>query len=458
MKVAVTGGSGQLGGVLLRKLIDDRNVKSIVSLDIRPPDHVRGKLRWHQIDVRDPRIAEHFEGCDAVIHLAFIVTKKTPRPLMEEINVGGSKNVFRAAVEKNVKKIIYASSIAAYGIVEGHPVPLTEDAPRKYQAEFPYSVDKFNVEAFLDELERERTDLAIARFRPSILIGARMQNPLAKLLGRMISRGLFPDTGSPPMPLVWDEDVADAMMLALKKDVRGPFNVSADEPATAAELASFAGLRLIRISGAGIRLIEGVGPLLEKLGAGEAVDPSWRKEVSARIVPSSERAKTVLGWKPKYPRAVDVIKRCKDVSTGPGDRRITALFRIVNLTGVTRRPFDEAQAKGIDARVHLCLTGKGGGDFTIRVENDRAKITFDAPRPPTSVATLPASLFLDMLAGRSSFATAQLTGRVRIEGDPVAGFLLGSMIARYQQLGEIDGVRGVATRAFTKWINQGGAP
>ncbi|HTO97654.1 MAG TPA: NAD-dependent epimerase/dehydratase family protein, partial [Myxococcales bacterium] len=79
MRVAVTGGSGQLGTLLLRRLADDRRVKEIVALDLRPPLIVSGKLRDVRADVRDPGIGEHLRGCEALIHLAFLVAKRGPR-------------------------------------------------------------------------------------------------------------------------------------------------------------------------------------------------------------------------------------------------------------------------------------------------------------------------------------------------------------------------------------------
>jgi uncharacterized protein YbjT (DUF2867 family) len=42
MRIAVTGGSGQLGTLVLRRLADDRAVKEIVALDVRPPLFVSG--------------------------------------------------------------------------------------------------------------------------------------------------------------------------------------------------------------------------------------------------------------------------------------------------------------------------------------------------------------------------------------------------------------------------------
>jgi nucleoside-diphosphate-sugar epimerase len=117
VRVAITGGSGQLGTLVLRRLADDRAVKEIIALDLRPSLIVSGKLRDLRADIRDPSFGEHLRGCDALIHLAFLVAKRGPRALQDEVNVAGSANVFRAAIGAGVKRIVYASSVAAYGVV-----------------------------------------------------------------------------------------------------------------------------------------------------------------------------------------------------------------------------------------------------------------------------------------------------------------------------------------------------
>src|SRR5262245_28590879 len=121
MRVVVTGGSGQLGTLVLRRLTADRSVASIVSLDLRPPSVASSRIRAVKADVRDPDLERLLDGADAVVHLAFLVTQHRPGGVFESVNIGGSKNVFEAAARARAKQIVYASSVAAYGCVPGHP-------------------------------------------------------------------------------------------------------------------------------------------------------------------------------------------------------------------------------------------------------------------------------------------------------------------------------------------------
>ncbi|MCU1277537.1 MAG: NAD-dependent epimerase/dehydratase, partial [bacterium] len=139
MRIAVTGAAGQLGTVVLRRLAVERGVTAIRSLDLRPPAVASGKLEHVRADVRDPAFARFLDGCDALVHLAFIVTGAPPRPVFDAINVAGSRNVIEAAVKVGIKKIVYTSSVAAYGVVHGHPRPIVETTPRVHQPAFPYS-------------------------------------------------------------------------------------------------------------------------------------------------------------------------------------------------------------------------------------------------------------------------------------------------------------------------------
>src|SRR5438270_5058483 len=155
MRVAVTGSSGQLGTQVLKLLLDDRSVEGIVALDLKPPRLLGRKLQAVPADVRDAQIGRHFAGCDALVHLAFLIAQQRPRGLVDSINVGGSKNVFHAAAAAGVRMVVYTSSVAAYGVVPAHPPVIVEDTPRILQEGFAYSAGKYRVKEFLNKFEKQ---------------------------------------------------------------------------------------------------------------------------------------------------------------------------------------------------------------------------------------------------------------------------------------------------------------
>lgn len=305
MQVAVTGGSGQLGSQITERLLAHPQVSRVVVIDVRPPRLQNPKLQFVKKDVRDPSLADDFAGLDAVFHLAFVVTKYLPRAEMESINLGGSRNVFGCVLRARVPQLLYASSVAAYGVVPGHPEPLLEDAPRQRQVDFPYACTKYDVEAILDGIEREHPMLKIVRMRPVILLGSHMDHGLGTALAarRMI------DGGDVPMPIVSDEDVADAFMLAMDKRAHGAFNLAAEEFLTPSEIAQRCGLKLIRSSARVRRALGTAFKVAAAIGLTPPAEPSWLTSGGVRMMSSAAKARRELGWQPRYPTAEAVVQR-----------------------------------------------------------------------------------------------------------------------------------------------------
>lgn len=446
MKVVVTGGAGQLGTAILRRLVRERHVREVVSLDVRPPVVASGKLSHVLADVRDPSIEQHFRGADAVLHLAFIVTRLMDPDAFESINVGGSKNVFERAHAAGVRRFVYASSLAAYGVVD-RTEPVTEDTPRVRDASFAYAACKYDVEAFLDEWEAARPDVTVARMRPSVLMGTRIEHNLAVAL-RYRTIPALPR----PVPMVWDEDVADAFALALEKKARGGFNLTCDEPLDGAGLARAGGLRLVPLSEGAVRTVTALTDFLADQGVG--VDPAWVRAITKELTPyDTRRARQELGWKPSCPRGEDVIRRFVEMAPGPMDPRLRLFFHMVDLGAQRAKPIPDLQHTVADA--HLWLLGPGGGDVGMHIRNGRVRVTFGAPRPVSSVAIIKTSHFLDLLAGRMDFSVAQVTGRLRVEGEATAAFLVGGMVAQFKrQVESAPGLAGRALSAFSGWLSR----
>jgi nucleoside-diphosphate-sugar epimerase/putative sterol carrier protein len=424
VKVAVTGAAGQLGTVVLRRLAAERAVTALRSLDLRPPIVASGKLEHVTADVRDPDFARHLDGCDAVVHLAFIVTGHPPRHVFDAVNVGGSRNVFAAAARAGVRQIVYASSVAAYGVVPGHPTPIVETTPRVYQREFAYSSAKFEVEQFLDEeFEPRHPEIAVARFRPGIFFGA----PTVHAFGRLLDLRLLLD--GPPLPVVWDEDVAEAMALALRAQARGAFNLVAEPPTATVEIARACGLRLIRVPELAMSAAVAAAELAARLG-NQSIDPAWLRSGLARLIVSADKARRELGWQPRCPTPTSVIERYLAERSLALDPRLELFFRFVQL-GTRAQRLEEG--RHMQARVHLRLTGPGGGDLGLLVDGGKLSVRREAPRPPTVTVTMKATTLRDLLAGRIEFTTAQLTGKIRVDGEALAALVVQALIGTFRQ-------------------------
>jgi nucleoside-diphosphate-sugar epimerase len=129
VKVAITGPTGDIGRSLLRALERSRDVSAIVGMGRRPFDPASEglkKTRYLEGNVLDPAaIARLIDGADVVVHLAFLIMGSAAES--RKVNLEGSRNVFEATAAAGIKRLVYTSSVAAYGFHADNPSPLTED-------------------------------------------------------------------------------------------------------------------------------------------------------------------------------------------------------------------------------------------------------------------------------------------------------------------------------------------
>lgn len=293
MKVAMTGISGYLARTVFPLLDQDPLVEEIRGLDVKPPAFRSDKLRFIAADVRDPGIGRHFQNCDTLIHLAFIVMPIRDEAKADEINITGSKNTFQAAAAAGVRKIIYSSSIAAYGAWPDNPPLITEEVPVRGMPTFYYSRAKAAVELFLDEFERQHPEIVVTRLRPCIFVGPTIENAVKDILSAKVVP-CFRGRDS-RIQLVWDEDVAQAVLLALKGNFPGAFNLAGDGSLSMPEFAAILGVPTVSVP---YFLAYWGGRLLWALHLFGQLSPGWIECIQYSILVSSEKAKRVLGWKP----------------------------------------------------------------------------------------------------------------------------------------------------------------
>ena len=272
LTVAVTGPTGEIGLPLLDALERDPAVGAVRGMARRPfdPDAMGWeKVSYRRGDILDRgSLAALFDGADVVVHLAFAIFGD--REETRRVNLEGSRNVFEVAVAAGVKRLVYASSVAAYGFHADNPQPLTEAVPARGSDGFYYSAQKAELESALTEIVAG-SEVDPYVFRPCVVAGpratmlieqtvrgARLGDPLPSLrrgIGRLpLPAPMLPDAGI-PVQLVHHDDVAAALAAAIAgKGTPGAYNLAGEGQIGVADIARAIGWRSVRVPGPAVGL------------------------------------------------------------------------------------------------------------------------------------------------------------------------------------------------------------
>lgn len=161
----VTGGSGYFGSVLVKRLASQgARVRIFDLFDAHDrPDGVE----FVQGDIRDPEaVARACRGADAVHHNVALVPLAKDRSAFWSVNTEGTRTLLEACLAEGVRKVIYTSSSAVFGVPERNPVDDTV-LPRPREA---YGKAKLAAEVLCAEYVRRGLDVTI--IRPRTIIGA----------------------------------------------------------------------------------------------------------------------------------------------------------------------------------------------------------------------------------------------------------------------------------------------
>lgn len=167
----VTGATGHIGNVLVRKLLErGEKVRALIL-----PNESREPLKGLEIetiegDVLDLDVVfKSLRGVKGIFHLAGIISiMPGPDPFVRKVNVEGTKNILHAAKEMGVEKVIYTSSIHAIQRVEEGVI----DEVLPYDVDNPYGAyDRSKAEATLEVLQAAETGLDAVVACPTGVIG-----------------------------------------------------------------------------------------------------------------------------------------------------------------------------------------------------------------------------------------------------------------------------------------------
>lgn len=308
MKVFVTGGTGFIGGVVVRQLRErgDEVVCLVRSpAKAKPLEQFGCQLVAGDLSDRET-IRAGLEGCDAAIHAAAMYEVGIPaseRAAMREANVTGTENALGAALEAKVPKVIYVSTV---GIGSTHGKTIDESY------EYPdgpftscYEETKWQAHQVAKRLIGEGLPCTIVQ--PGGVYGPGDTSAVGQMMDQFLAGKMpmipFPDAG---LCFAHVEDTAAGILLALDKGKAGE-SYFLSGPATTIRgaietVAKVSGRKAPKRSVPTplLKLMTPIGPLVGKV---MGQPPNLRELISAAdgttFWASNEKAKRELGYAPR---------------------------------------------------------------------------------------------------------------------------------------------------------------
>ncbi len=309
MKVFVTGGTGFIGGEVVRQL--RARGDEVVCLVRTPAKGKAVEALGCQLvagDLGDSEaIRSGMEGCDAVIHAAAMYEVGIPasqRQTMREANVDGTERVLAAALEAKIAKVVYVSTVGIFGNTDGKVVDESYQHPGK---DFTSCYEETKWEAHQIAKRMMGEGLPCTIVQPGGVYGPGDTSSIGQLLDQFLAGKMpllpFPDLG---ICLSHVEDIANGILLALDKGVTGETYVISGPATTVREAIEV----VAKVSGRKapkravpvplMKAMTPIGPLVGKL---MGQPPNLRELISSAdgvtFWASYGKAKRQLGYEPR---------------------------------------------------------------------------------------------------------------------------------------------------------------
>lgn len=297
--VVVTGGSGVLGGALVRRLHAEGI--EVHSVDLRPPAAPLPGVRYTVSDVRDRATMDRvMRGADVAVHCAAALPSYPPDQI-RPIIVDGTRTVLAAAHAAGLARVVHISSTAVYGLPK--VVPTTEEHP--YEPVDIYGHAKVAAEQVCAEFRA--AGLPITVLRPKTFVGPGRLGLFAMLFEWADEGRNFPvlGRGDVRIQMCAMDDLVDAIRLVLTADpavADDTYNIAAAEFGTLREDfqavldAAGHGKRVVSVPARPAVALLG---LLRRVGRSPVYDRLLHKLLADSYV-SIDKARKRLGFTPRY--------------------------------------------------------------------------------------------------------------------------------------------------------------
>ncbi len=309
-RVLVTGAAGGFGAAL-RARLRERDDTTVVGFDVRPPRavlHDAGDLVIG--DIRDPEAVERaMRGCDVVVHLAWVVGSMRDRSTRRAIDLGGTRNVLAAMASTGCGRLVFASSVTAYGSVPDHPEPYVEGDTLATEQPSAYASHKAEAELMIAAAGVEAVLPRVA-----VVVGRHVDNAVRMVFAAPVLAAVRGD--DPQVQAVHQDDVGRFFVEACLGSRTGPVNLAASDVVTMDEAARLLGKRIVRVPEPAVKAFLHGGWAL-RVGA---IDPGEFNSLRYLPIADTTRLREEWGFVPEYSttRALADFRRSLEHVVGLG--------------------------------------------------------------------------------------------------------------------------------------------
>ena len=224
--IVLTGAAGALGRRVAARLETAPDVARVVAIDLVEPDVIPTRMSFRAADLATGELKPLLEDADTVIHLAFGAGPELDDDGTARANIEGTRRLLDAAGAVGVRHVVLLSSATVYGAWPANPVPLTEEAAIRPNPGAGYPVQKAEIERLGAEWAADHPGTTVTVLRPAVAVAEGERSWLARSLG--LAAGLRAGDDDPPLQLLHLDDLADAIEVARRERLDGPFNVAPD--------------------------------------------------------------------------------------------------------------------------------------------------------------------------------------------------------------------------------------
>ena len=307
MRAFVTGGTGFIGSRVVKRLRDRGDDVVVLA---RSPEKAAGlDAEVVQGDLGDAEaIRRGMEGCQAVFHIAAdyrVGMPKSKREHMYDANVRGTERVLDAAADAGVDRVVYVSTVNAFGNTNGQTVDETYRRDESHGYVSYYDETKYLAHKLAEE--RAAAGAPVVIVQPGLVYGPGDHAIVGTMIdqastGKMPAKA-FPELG---LTMVFVDDVADGVVLAHDRGKAGESYVLGGEITTQGAMidkaAAIGGKKPPRMKVPPI-VLKAMIPVGRFVGPAMGLPPNLREMISAAhnvtYLAKDDKARRELGYAPR---------------------------------------------------------------------------------------------------------------------------------------------------------------